>query len=71
MNVYWFCLTCSEHGETNKAAETHTKDTHHGTMTTMHQSVAERRAQRTVGLCDKTPATPPVSTTKADPTPRR
>lgn len=33
MTVYWRCLDCDEHGEGDKAAERHTKQTGHATIT--------------------------------------
>lgn len=36
MIVHWWCMVCHEHGEGDRQAEKHTKDTHHPTMTSIH-----------------------------------
>lgn len=35
MRIYWWCLTCDQHGKTDSQAAKHTKDTHHATMTSI------------------------------------
>lgn len=36
MTIYWWCMVCHDHGEGDRRAEKHTKETHHPTMTSIH-----------------------------------